>query len=59
MHWLINNGKNLLKNLHLQNQKANDLEIGMKHLRCGPYQVSSNDDPNLTYYMARSNLFES
>ena len=34
------------------------LELGMKHLGRGAYQICSNDDPRLTltYLMPRSNL---
>ena len=44
-----------LKNL-LWNQKASALEVGMQHRVLEYFQVCSNDDPELTYFMARSNL---
>ena len=45
-------GKNI-KNLLLQNQKADNLEIGMQHRVLKYYQISSNVDPRLTliYFM--------
>ena len=47
-----------LKNLLLQNQKANDLESWYVASVFQYYQVCSNDDPKLTltYFTARSNL---
>ena len=47
-----------LKNLLLQNQKANDLESWYVASGHECYQVYSNDDPKLTmtYFTARSNL---
>ena len=47
-----------LKNLLLQNQKADDLGTWYVALGCGAYQVCSNDDPRLTltYLTSRSNL---
>ena len=32
------------------------LKLGMQHRVLEYYQVCSNDDPELTYFMARSNL---
>ena len=51
-------GKNLKKNLLLQNQKTDDLELGMQHRVLEYYQVHSYDDTGLTltYFTARSNL---
>ena len=50
------NSKKCLKNLLLQNQKAYDFEIGVKHLGMELYKVYINHDPGmtLTYFMARS-----
>ena len=47
-----------LKNLLLQNQKADDLELHMQHWVLEYYQVCSNNDPGLTftYFTTRSNL---
>ena len=47
-----------LKNLLLQNQKTDDLALGMQYRVLEYYQVCSNDDPGLTltYFTARSNL---
>ena len=47
-----------LKNLLLCNQKADAIEVGMKHWKLDHYQVCSNDNTGLTltYFTARSNL---
>ena len=49
------NSKNL-KNLLLQNQKAYDFKLGMKHLGMELYKVCINHDTGmtLTYLTARS-----
>ena len=51
-------GENIKKNLFLQNQKANDLELGMQHCVLEYYLICSNDGPGLTltYFTARSNM---
>ena len=47
-----------LKNLLLQNQRADDLETWYAALGAQVLQVFSNDDPGFTliYFMARSNF---
>ena len=47
-----------LKNLFLQNRKADDLETWYAASGAEYYQACSNDDPGLTltYFTARSNL---
>ena len=51
-------GKNLKKNLLLQNQKANELETWYVASSAQVLPIYSNDDPGLTltYFTARSNL---
>ena len=51
-------GKNLLKIFFSITRRPVTLRLGMSHLGCGAYQVSSNDDPKMTlaYLTSRSNL---
>ena len=51
-------GKKPFKNLHLQNQRANDLVAWYVASGPRPFIVCSNEDPRLTltYVMPRSNL---
>ena len=51
-------GKNFKKIFSSRTERSMTLKLGMQHLMLKYYQISSNDDPELTltYYMARSNL---
>ena len=48
--------KNPLNILILWNKRPMALGLGMYHLGLGLYQVCTNDESSLTYFMARSNL---
>ena len=37
-------------------QKANGLGTWFEHCGCGLYQVCTNDEPSMTYFMSRSNV---
>ena len=41
-------GKNPLKVFFSRTRRPMTLGLGMKHQRCGAYQVCTNDDPGLT-----------
>ena len=51
-------GKNPLNVFFSGTKRPLALGLGMKHWRCSPYQVCTNDESRLalTYFMARSNL---
>ena len=51
-------GNNPLKIVFSRTRRLMTLGLGIKHWRCGPYQVCTNDYSGftLTYFTARSNL---
>ena len=49
-------GKNLKKIIFSWTKRPITLKVGIKHLVLKYYQVFLNDDPGMTYLMARSNL---
>ena len=49
-------GKNLKKFFFSEIKRPMTLKLGMQHWMLEYYQICSNDDPELTYCTARSNL---
>ena len=49
-------GKNFSNLFFSGTKRSLALGLGMQHRGYGPYQVCTNDESRLTYFMARSNL---